>query len=132
LWSGASIDSPAARPLRFALVGVTNSLAGLAVIYFCKATLGLGDISANMIGYALGLFCSFMLNASWTFRYRGAAAPAAFRFLLAFLLAYGANLVFVLLLIDRWGVNSYIAQALGIPPYTIAFYFLSKAFVFRG
>lgn len=130
--SGASLDSAGARPLRFALVGVANTAAGLAAIYFCKAALGLGDVAANAAGYAFGLALSFALNASWTFRYRGAMAPAVLRFIMSFIVAYGANLAAVLLLIDRLGVNAYVAQAIGVLPYTVAFYLLSKRFVFRA
>jgi hypothetical protein len=35
------------------------------------------------------------------------------------------------LLLIRYGVDSYIAQALGIPPYTLTTYLASKLFVFR-
>jgi putative flippase GtrA len=130
--SGGSIHRFAKRPVRFVLVGVVNSFAGLAAIYFCKLFIGLGNVAANMIGYGFGLVVSFVLNSAWTFQYRGAVFPAVLRFVLVFLVSYGTNLVFVLLLIDHWGINSYIAQAVGILPYTVTFYVLSRTFVFRS
>jgi putative flippase GtrA len=132
MWSAGSIHRLASRPVRFALVGVANSLAGLAAIYLCKLFVGLDNVSANMVGYGLGILVSFALNSAWTFQYSGAVLPAALRFALVFLVSYGTNLGLVLLLITHWLVNSYIAQAIGVLPYTITFYLLSKAFVFRS
>lgn len=132
MWSGGSILRLAEQPARFALVGIANSLAGLTIIYLCKLVMGLGDVPANMAGYAFGVILSFALNASWTFQYRGAVLPAALRFAAVFAIAYGTNLAVVLLLIDAWAVNGYVAQAIGILPYTLAFYVLSKAVVFRS
>jgi putative flippase GtrA len=129
--SAESIHRLARRPVRFALVGIVNSLAGLAVIYLCKLAVGLGDVASNMVGYGVGLAVSFVLNSAWTFQYRGAMIPAALRYVLVFLVSYGANLALVLHLIDAWSVDSYVAQAAGILPYTLVFYALSKAVVFR-
>jgi len=74
---------------------------------------------------------SFTLNRSWTFRDYGRLSPAALRFLLAFALAYFANLATVFGLRDLAGVDSYVAQAAGIVPYTALFFVLSRVFVFR-
>jgi putative flippase GtrA len=41
------------------------------------------------------------------------------------------NLLTVVSLIHFLGVNGYIAQALGIPPYTLTTYLASKFIVFR-
>lgn len=132
MWSGGSIHRLAGQPLRFALVGVANSAAGLSAIYLCKLVVGLGDVAANMFGYGFGIVVSFFLNAAWTFQYRGAVLPAALRFAVVFLISYGTNLAVVVHLIDAWAINSYAAQAIGVVPYTLAFYALSKTFVFRG
>jgi putative flippase GtrA len=118
------------RPARFAIVGVVNTIVGLSVIYLCKFVLNLSDVPANVLGYAVGLVVSFYLNSIWTFAYRGLVLLAALRFLMAFLISYGINLATVLILIEKLGVNSYLAQAAGIPAYTVAFYLLSKTFVF--
>lgn len=116
---------------RFLLVGVANTLVGLAVIFAAKALAGAGDLAANASGYAVGLTLSFALNRSWTFRDRGRLSPAALRFMLAFALAYLANLATVFGLRDLAGVDSYVAQAAGVVPYTALFFLASRAFVFR-
>lgn len=116
-------------PIRYLVVGAGNTVSGLLVIYACKWLFGLGDIVANVIGYGVGLGLSFVLNKRWTFGSRGAAAPALLRFLGVTLIAYLANIVTVLLLIDA-GLDSYAAQAAGILPYTILGYLGSRYFAF--
>jgi putative flippase GtrA len=118
------------RPLRFGAVGVLNTVLGLAIIFAAKAFLGLGDFAANLLGYGLGLMCSFVLNRSWTFRHDGRAFAAFWRFGIAFAVAYGLNLFTVFGLRDAMAVNSYLAQAGGVIPYTISFYILSAYYVF--
>jgi len=115
---------------RFVVVGVFNTAIGLACIFAAKALLGWGDLAANAAGYAVGLAVSFALNRSWTFRDRGRISPALLRFLGAFLLAYLANLATVFALRDIGGIDSYVAQAAGIVPYTVLFFLASRAFVF--
>jgi len=117
--------------LKFLAVGVANTLAGLAVIYGAKWLFRLGDIAANVAGYSVGLALSFLLNKHWTFRFGGASNLAAVRFLGAFILAYSVNLMTVLTCIRLLGMDGYLAQAIGVIPYTVSFYALSKGFVFR-
>jgi len=121
-----------AQFLRFLCVGVVNTMVGLAVIYACKYFGGFGDLAANATGYAVGLCVSFTLNRRWTFAHRGAVGPAALRFLTVAAIAYGMNLLTVMLCIHGWGMNSYLAQALGVPPYTLTSFFLSRLWAFRA
>jgi len=52
---------------RFTIVGIANTLLGLAVIYLLKWLFVAGDALANLMGYAIGLVASFILNQRWTF-----------------------------------------------------------------
>jgi putative flippase GtrA len=100
---------------RFAAVGVANTGAGLLFIYAARA-LGLGEISANAIGYALGLVLSFALNRQWTFGHQGRLLPSAAKFVLVVFVAWIANVAVVLELM-RWGAEPVFAQAGGVLPY---------------
>lgn len=115
--------------MRFLFVGLANTAAALGVIFFAKIWLGLGDALANVLGYAFGLTLSFLLNRRWTFRHSGALSRSVPTFLLVQAVAYLLNLYCVLTLID-WGVNSFLAQILGIPPYTVMSYLGSRYLVF--
>ena len=125
------LQMPSATFIRFLLVGIVNTITGLSVIYACKWFLGFDDVSANLSGYIVGLTVSFTLNSRWTFQYRGSVWPAVMRFLTVFLVAYATNLFVVLLLIEAFAVNSYLAQAIGVPPYTLMFYAGSRWLAFR-
>ena len=121
----------AGAPWRFLVVGATNTLISVGLIYACKWFLGFGDASANFIGYAIALGNSFVLNRGWTFGNAGPILPALGRFLLVFALAYVVNLAVVLAAIALLHVNSYVAHIIGIAPYTVLFYFGSRHFAFR-
>ena len=115
---------------RFLVVGVLNTLAGLAVIFAAKAFVDAGDVAANIAGYGVGLGISFILNRTWTFRHRGSALTALARFLLVFVCAYLVNLSTVLLLIHGVNINGYLAQTIGIVPYTVFGFVANRYFVF--
>lgn len=116
--------------IRFVLVGALNTGVGLALIFAAKGLLGWGDLAANAFGYATGLAISFLLNRNWSFEHRGAVYPALLRFLAVFLAAYSTNLITVFGLKDLAGWNAYLAQAMGVLPYTAFFYLGSRAFAF--
>lgn len=118
--------------IRFLCVGVVNTLTGLAVIYACKWWLQFGDVAANATGYAVGLVVSFTLNSRWTFRYDGPRGRAIAGFAAVAAVAYAANLATVMLCIHAFGIDGYIAQAIGVPAYTITSYLANKHFVFTS
>ncbi len=117
--------------VKFSSVGIVNTLAGVLVIFGTKAFLYNNDIIANIAGYSAGLAVSFVMNKSWTFRDDRNLLESVFRFLGVFAISYTINLVTVLLCIYWLDMNSYLAQALGVPPYTIMFFLLCKYFAFR-
>ena len=116
---------------KFLSVGVVNTVTGLLIIYAAKWFFQLGDVPANVCGYSVGLLVSFTLNSRWTFAYEGPQLRALANFLLVTLLAYAINLLTVVVAIHFFELNSYIAQAMGVPPYTLTSFFLSKYMVFR-
>jgi putative flippase GtrA len=104
---------------------------GLSVIYVGIYRFNLADIPANVLGYAVGLTCSFVLNRYWTFASRDAPAGQFVRFLIVMGGAYLANIATVLVLIKAFAVKRAVAHALGVIPYTVAGYIGSRAFAFR-
>lgn len=116
---------------RFVSVGMVNTAVGLLVICACKWGFGLSDGIANATGYGAGVCVSFLLHRRWTFQDGGAVSPALLRFLFVFGIAYPINLLCVLGMIKGLAINSYLAQVLGIPPYTVTSYLANRYFVFR-
>jgi putative flippase GtrA len=120
------------KETRYLIVGGANTLLGLSIIYLLKWIGGVGDVVANLAGYICGLIVSFILNASWTFAYKGNMVAALMKFVVVLLTAYLSNLVAVMTAISVLGVNSYIAQGMGIVPYTLVGYLGSRFFAFSG
>lgn len=121
------------QALRFAAVGVLNTLVGYAVIYLCMLGFGWTPVASNVAGYAVGLCCSFLLNRRLTFRSQGAAHRDALRFLVAFAIAYLLNLAVLLASIHLFAVPPVWAQLIAGVAYTSVFFVLSKLYVFaRG
>lgn len=118
--------------VRFASVGVLNTLLGYAVIFLCMYALDQGAVLSNVIGYAFGLVTSFVLNRSFTFRSTGAVLPEAVRFLVIFLLAYLANLGVLVLLTRYLHINEALSQVLAGVVYFALSFVLSKHYVFGG
>ena len=115
---------------RFAVVGMLNTVAGLAVIYAARA-LGLGEVAANATGYAIGLMLSFTLNRRWTFRHRGSLLGPASRFAVVTLAAWLANLA-VLLGLLHLGMAAVLAQACAVLSYTVISYLGSRWWAFAN
>jgi putative flippase GtrA len=93
---------------------------------------GVDDLPANLTGYVFGLLLSFQLNKTWTFRFSGNKQGWLFiRFIGAFAVAWVVNAVVLRYLLSAVGLNSYLAQVVSMPVYTIVFYLLSASFVFR-
>jgi putative flippase GtrA len=116
--------------VRFAVTGVLNTLVGLGTIFALKWFAGMNDTLANLLGYALGLMVSYLVNSRWTFRYRQSLLLVLPQYLLVLALAYLANLAVVHWCIGRLQINSYLAQACGVIPYAGLSYVLLRCFVF--
>ena len=108
-----------------------NTLAGLTTIYLLKWILGLHDVVANAFGYSVGLTVSLLMNSRWTFSFNGRLTEAAPRFGLVVATAYVANLTVVSLAIYWADCDSYVAQAMGVIPYSLISYFGFKHYAFR-
>jgi putative flippase GtrA len=115
----------------FLVTGIANSIVGFSVIFFCLF-MGTSGVTANIIGFAFGLTCSFLLNRHYVFGVRGAIVPMEIaRFLAVFVTAYGVNMAVLLLAQSVLGEASPIAQVIAVASYTLVFYPLSRIFVFR-
>jgi len=116
--------------IKFALVGIVNTLIGLMVIFALKALLSWNNAAANAGGYTVGLVISFFLNRSFTFGHVGPKLAAAMRFSAVFAVAYLVNLGTVLAAIDVVDMNPYAAQVVGVVVYSILFFLGGRHFAF--
>ena len=115
---------------KFVGVGIFNTALGYAVIFFLMYGLGWGPFSSNVMGYAIGLSCSYFLNRLVTFNSVREKLPEMATFLAVFCAAYGANLLVLKLLIDS-GANPGLSQLVAGVFYIAISFTANKFLVFR-
>lgn len=116
--------------VRYLLVGLSNTAVGFAVIWIALRGFGLGNVIANATGYSVAFLWSFALNRKWTFYHNGAVGWALLRYVLATLVAYGMNLLVVILVERRLSQGSLLVQIDGMLTYTAVAYLGARYFVF--
>lgn len=118
--------------LRFGLVGVANTVVGLAVIMALLAA-GAGDYAANLCGYGVGLALSFALNRAWTFGVNGAVDwREAAAFLIVVGLSYLVNLGVLGAMRGLGFYESLVGQGAAMLAYSACFFLLSRRYVYRA
>jgi putative flippase GtrA len=117
--------------LRFGATGVLNTVVGLIGVIAARELAGLSEYGANAFGYAVGLSFGFLMNRSWTFADRRKIAVTAPRYVLSFLISYGANLAVLATALGVLGIPANLAQAGALATYSIVFFVLCRWFVFR-
>ena len=79
--------------LKYGLVGISNSLITLIVIFLCNEIIGLKLMLADVIGYIAGLINSFIWNKKWVFKSHNRKRDTLDRvFIGGFLICFGCNL----------------------------------------
>lgn len=115
---------------RFVAVSAVNTVIGAGLIFGAKYLIGLGDLAANAAGYAVGIPISYVAHGLVTFRVGKLAFSRFLLFASGFALAYGANLL-VLILCLQGGFPPDAAQVLAIVAFGAVYFAISKTLVFR-
>ncbi len=100
-----------AQFVRYCAVGAVNTAVTFAVIYLSRVFAGWNPYVCNVLGYAAGLACSFMLNKLWTFRSGGRYGSEALKFVAGFAVCY---------LVQLWTVWMLAGTSFGRLDYRIA------------
>ena len=117
--------------VRFLLVGAANTAVGISCIFTSMWLFGIDYRLANALGYMIGFGLSFLLNRTWTFRYRGRWSGSFARWLVVGALAYGLNFLTVVFLHQSFGLGAYLVQVAGVFVYTVVAFFGARFFAFR-
>ena len=118
------------QSLRFGVVGLVNTVLGLAAIYGLMFFFGAGAAVANAVGYAIGLGVSFALNSTWTFNSTRRIAHVLPKYVLTATACYLLNLGVVVVSTTHLSANAYLAQLLGVGIYTVCMFAGCRWFVF--
>lgn len=116
---------------RFLTVGVFNTILGYCVIFACMYLAKMSPECSNIIGYAVGLVASYVLNRKYTFNSKQNRRSEIIRFLAVFVVAYASNFVVLVILIHRVGIHEGASQVLAGLIYVVASFIMNKYYVFK-
>ena len=116
--------------VRFLVVGASGYVVNLAV-FSIALLMGLHYIPAAIVAFVIAWVNNFLLNRYWTFRAHDEAMMGqGAKYLLVSLIALGANLLILQLLVDA-GLGETLSQAVAIALVTPLSYLLSRRWSFR-
>ena len=95
--------------LKFILVGVVNTLVGIAVMFFCFNVLAWSYWVSSALNYMVGSILSYLLNKRYTFQQKGNDWHTVWKFIVnvsvCYVLAYGLAKPFVAWLLSGVTTN---------------------------
>lgn len=120
------------RILRFIIIGSLNALITYLVIWIMMDLLRCSYIWSNIGGYAAALINNFFWSKYWIFT----SSEGSFKrevplFLVAFGLAYGAQFISLLCMVELSSMNEYLAQFLGLFVYGVVNFLMNRKVTFR-
>lgn len=118
--------------VKYGLAGVINTIIGYGIFLIAYEWIKFSPEIANAIGYLFGLCAAFILNKMFVFKKGKISFALLMRFLLAFFVAFAANQITLIILINHSSLWVEVAQIFAMATYTILFYLLSKYFVFAS
>ena len=124
--------------LRFALVGVVNTLVGAAIMFVFYNVFHFGYWISSASNYVLASILSFFLNKHFTFRKKGETGQSAIRFAvniaLCYLVAYGVAKPLMRWLLSGVGQSfqENVAMLTGMVLFVGLNYLGQRFFVFRA
>lgn len=116
---------------RFALVGLSNTLLTLAVIFILTKLFSVNYVIANGIGYTVGVINSFVLNKIFTFNSRKRSLKEVILFLIVHFTCYFIQLGTLVLLKNTFKVHGDLSQFLAMGVYTTLNFLLNKFVTFQ-
>src|SRR5271165_3799709 len=117
--------------MKFALVGVSNTLITLLVYTFLLKVVGMWYLAASAIGFAVGATNGFLLNRRWTFREHvgDALTPVRWGIVQSGGLAINEGLLY--LFVHDAQLDKLVAQVCATAVVTITTFIVNRAWTFR-
>ena len=131
--------------VRYALVGVINTMVTLVVILICKSLLGINPWVSNAAGYVAGFVNSFVWNKLRVFNSHNKVMHEALKFFGGFLICYGLQFIVTFLITDytvlgdmEWKIRNFtlsgygVATLIGMIAYTLANFVYNRMVTFKA
>ena len=122
------------RIFRFAVIGTLNALITAFVIWLMMDELSYDYIPANITAYIVAQIHNFIWSKDWIFpieNKKNNIWKQMLFFCSAFGLAYSAQFLFLVTLVECGDVNEYLAQFLGLFIYGTVNFIVNKKLTFR-
>lgn len=122
------------RIFRFAVIGTLNALITAFVIWLMMDELSYDYIPANITAYVVAQIHNFIWSKYWIFPIENKKNNIWKQMLFccsAFGLAYSAQFLFLVTLVECGDVNEYLAQFLGLFIYGTVNFIVNKKLTFR-
>lgn len=119
------------RILRFIIVGTLNALITALVIWVLMRGLNCNYLWSNIAGYVAALINNFFWSKYWIFSARAGSFQREIPlFLVAFGCAYGLQFLSLLLMVELFDLNEFLAQFLGLFVYGAVNFSMNKRLTF--
>jgi hypothetical protein bfra3_09552 len=122
------------RIFRFAVIGTLNALITAFVIWLMMNELSYDYIPANITAYIVAQIHNFIWCKYWVFPTedkKNNLWQQVLFFAMAFGIAYSAQFIFLILLVEAGDVNEYLAQFLGLFIYGTVNFITNRKLTFR-
>jgi putative flippase GtrA len=117
--------------VKFAIVGVSNTLITFAVYTLLLKGFGVWYLAASAIGFIAGAVNGFLLNRRWTFRGHVGDALTPVRWFVVQGCGLALNEGLLYLYVDQLGLDKLLGQALAIAVVTVSTFLVNRAWTFR-
>jgi putative flippase GtrA len=117
--------------LRFIAVGIKSTILYCLFYYVLLSLVGVDPKTAVTVIFFLGAAYSFWFNKRFVFKNRAAALRQIVRYFLIYFAAWLLNLFALEILLNGFGVNSYLAQAILVLPFAVLIFSSLKYLVFQ-
>ena len=118
--------------LRFIIIGTLNAFITALVVWLMMDVLHFNYIASNIAGYIAALLNNFFWSKYWIFSSRtGKFRREIPLFLIAFGCAYCSQFLALLIMVEIFDLNEYLAQFLGLFIYGAVNYMMNKKITFQ-
>ncbi len=117
--------------MKFALVGVSNTLITLLVYTFLLKVVGMWYLAASAIGFIVGATNGFLLNRRWTFREHVGDALTPVRWAIVQSCGLAVNEGMLYVLVHDAHLEKILAQVAATVIVTITTFLANRAWTFR-
>lgn len=124
------------RIIRFVIVGTLNAIIAALVVWLLMDICNLDYMIANISAYTVAQINNFLWCKYWIFPLdketkKNSIQRQILFFLIAFVMAYSAQFIFLLVLVELLHFNEYLAQFLGLFVYGAVNFISNKLITFK-